>query len=151
MVGLQVLGQHIALVEDAVALLQAGLQDRPGFRRNAALGGLARRQAFQHAAHLHGASDVRLGHLAHRVAAAAGLDQQALLLQRAQRHAHRHARDLQAFGGGNLDDALARRQLAGGDHLAQFSQHALAWFVHGLGFRKGPRIIARPITSLNDR
>ena len=127
---LQVLGQHMALCKDAVAFVQALLELRPRLLGDTALGRLARCQPFQHAAHLHGAGDVVFGDFAHRVATVAGLDQQPFLLQHAQRHAHRHARNLQALGGGNLDDALAGGQFAGGDHLAQFSQHALAWFAH---------------------
>lgn len=117
LVALQLLQQDLAVGEQSVALGQAFLQGRPCLGGQPALGRLACRQAFQNAAHLDRTGDILAGHRAHPVAAP-GLAQQAFLLEGTQGDAHRHARDLQAFGGGNLDDALAGGEFAGSDQLA---------------------------------
>ena len=84
-----------------------------------ALGRQTRGQAFERAAQLDGVLDVALGELAHHVAAAGqGLDQ-ALLLQAHEGGADRRARHRQPIDHREFGDALAGREFAADDHLAQ--------------------------------
>jgi hypothetical protein len=57
-IDLKVILGHEALVEQLVAFDQAALERCTRLIGQTALGGLARRQAFQHAAHLDGTGDV---------------------------------------------------------------------------------------------
>ncbi|VVP52540.1 hypothetical protein PS847_05457 [Pseudomonas fluorescens] len=94
---LKVFFRHVAFVEQRITLHQAFAQRRLGFFTQAAFGALPRRQTLQHPAHLHGPGDIVGAHRAHLITPATIAHQQAFLFQCQERHAHRHARDAEAF------------------------------------------------------
>ena len=116
--------------QQAVARLQAGLQVALQLARHAVLGHQSRGHALQVAAHGNRIGHFARGELAHQVfAGVAGFDQ-ALLLQRDERAAHRRARGAQALGQLLLGQALAGFEGAAQDQVAQLHQNSLLQ-VHG--------------------
>ncbi|MNP49257.1 hypothetical protein D3C76_1434320 [compost metagenome] len=109
---LEVFFRHVALVEQRIALHQAFAQRRLCFFTQAAFGALSRRQTLQYPTHLHGAGDIVGTHRAHLITPATMAHQQAFLFQGQERHAHRHARDAEAFRRRDLHQPFAGRQLA---------------------------------------
>ena len=110
-------------------------------RCNAAFGGQPGGEPFERAAHLDRIVDLGLGERACGIAAAGDRLEQPFVLQSCQRRTDRRARDAEPIDDGELGDALARRQLAVENHLAQTEQR-----LDGLRDRRLRRIADRFVT-----
>ncbi len=111
-IDLKVIFSDMAFLEQRVTLHQTGLQFVARLLGHAALGHLPRSKPLEDTADIHRTGDFHRADRTHLKSTPAKGHQQPFLLQRAERHAHRHARHAEQLGGRHLHQALAGSQLA---------------------------------------